>query len=88
MVDSWDQEQCWAISHLKVFYHRVISERNCPLCSSGLEFRNHIFFECEYSYRLWQLILELCGIGRIVGSWVQELYRVVSHLKDKIQILI
>jgi hypothetical protein len=35
----------------------------CPFCHSGMESRDHLFFECSFGYRIWNEILGLCLIS-------------------------
>ncbi|KAH1067751.1 hypothetical protein J1N35_032738 [Gossypium stocksii] len=56
-------------------------DSSCLLCSSATETRDRIYFEREFSRRLWGLILVLCGITRSIGTWVQELNWAMAYLK-------
>ncbi|KAE8727556.1 hypothetical protein F3Y22_tig00005459pilonHSYRG00268 [Hibiscus syriacus] len=41
----------------------------CVLCREEDESRNHLFFECAFSVRLWKVILSMCGDRHTVGDW-------------------
>ncbi|XP_039023020.1 uncharacterized protein LOC120155558 [Hibiscus syriacus] len=55
----------------------------CALCADADKSKNHIFFECAFSVRVWSVVLGLCGLDRSTLSWDQELDWAVSCLKDK-----
>jgi len=41
----------------------------CPFCRSQIESREHRFFECSFSYRIWKEILGICLISDPKKSW-------------------
>jgi hypothetical protein len=41
----------------------------CSFCRSGTESRDHLFFECSFSYRIWKEILGLCLIYEPKKYW-------------------
>ncbi|KAB1995715.1 hypothetical protein ES319_D13G179300v1 [Gossypium barbadense] len=45
--------------------------------------RDHIFFECSFSRKVWQPVLCLFSIYRTVGTWRQELTWAILRLKGK-----
>ena len=47
------------------------------------ETRNHLFFECSYSKKIWQQVLGLCRFRRDVLVWSYELRWAVQKLKEK-----
>lgn len=53
------------------------------LCSCDLESRDHNFFACSFSKQVWQMVLQLCGIGRISKDWVEEVCWAVAKIKGK-----
>ena len=55
----------------------------CRLCHTGRESRDHLFFCCSYSMSIWKEVLKLCGLGRTIGSWSEELRWVSIKLKRK-----
>ena len=55
----------------------------CRLCHTGSESRDHLFFCCSYSMSIWKEVLKLCGLGRTIGSWSEELRWVSIKLKGK-----
>ena len=34
----------------------------CILCSSGFESRDHLYFNCDYSWELWKPLALRCGL--------------------------
>ena len=36
---------------------------NCGFCRNSLETRNHIFFDCSFSQRIWRRIMALCLVS-------------------------
>ncbi|XP_039007790.1 uncharacterized protein LOC120135602 [Hibiscus syriacus] len=48
-------------------------ESLCLLCNRGEETRGHLFFQCEFSSRLWFVSLSACGFRRSVLIWGLEL---------------
>ena len=55
----------------------------CVLCKQGRESRNHLFLCCDYSKHIWEGILEMCGLRRVVYSWDEELKWAYQKLKGK-----
>ena len=56
---------------------------DCCLCQGGMESRDHMFFECNYSKELWKSILHCCGLNREVGTWNAELNWAMQKIKGK-----
>ena len=54
---------------------------NCVFCRNSLETRNHIFFECSFSKRLWRKIMALCLVSDPCFCWEDLLEWGVVHLK-------
>jgi hypothetical protein len=42
---------------------------NCGFCKAGIESRNHIFFSCGFSSRVWKICLQQCGLLNCSTSW-------------------
>ena len=55
----------------------------CVLCKQGRESRNHLFLCCDYSKHIWEGILEMCGLRRVVYNWDEELKWAYQKLKGK-----
>ena len=45
----------------------------CVLCKQAMENRNHLFFGCSFSRKIWKGVLQLCGLRREVCDWEEEL---------------
>uniref|UniRef100_A0A2N9IBN2 Reverse transcriptase domain-containing protein n=1 Tax=Fagus sylvatica TaxID=28930 RepID=A0A2N9IBN2_FAGSY len=58
-----------------------IVDGNCVFCRNSLETRNHIFFECSFSKRLWRKIMALCLVSDPCFCWEDLLEWGVVHLK-------
>jgi len=41
----------------------------CPFCRSRMESREHLFFDCGFSYRIWKELLGLCLVTEPKKSW-------------------
>lgn len=41
----------------------------CSLCSREEESVNHLFFKCEFSRIIWDLVAEWSGVHRVAGDW-------------------
>ena len=41
----------------------------CTLCFSGMESHDHLFFNCPYSYFVWQELLHRIGVRKLNTSW-------------------
>ncbi|KAL4279936.1 hypothetical protein GQ457_03G009480 [Hibiscus cannabinus] len=55
----------------------------CGNCRVSQETRNHLFFECHFSRRVWGMILQKCFINRNVMCWDEEIRWAVTMLKGK-----
>ncbi|KAK8645980.1 hypothetical protein V6N13_119784 [Hibiscus sabdariffa] len=61
----------------------MVVDRVCNLCGLEVESRDHLFFQCAYSRRVWESLLQACLVHRNVLSWHQELIWTVNNLKGK-----
>ena len=55
----------------------------CCNCKEEMEIRDHLFFGCSYAKCIWKQILQLCGLNRDVGSWLEELEWAIQRIKGK-----
>ena len=55
----------------------------CGLCQNERKSRDHLFFYCSYSISIWKEVLRLCGLGRTIGNWSDELRWVSKKFKGK-----
>ncbi|KAA3486022.1 Geminivirus AR1/BR1 coat protein [Gossypium australe] len=44
------------------------------LCDSGLETRDHSFFDCQFSQQIWEAAVRLCKIDRRDLAWWHQQY--------------
>ena len=58
-------------------------EVSCCFCQTEPKTRDHLFFGCNLSEEIWKQVLQLCGIGREVGTWPEELKWATQRLKGK-----
>ncbi|XP_019262946.1 PREDICTED: uncharacterized protein LOC109240732 [Nicotiana attenuata] len=49
-----------------------IEDMTCPLCASGPETADHLFFECAATSQVWEMILKLRRIIRRAQGWSEE----------------
>ena len=55
----------------------------CVLCKEEEESRDHMFFGCSYSKKIWQEVLKLCGLTREIVSWQEEVAWAIQRLRGK-----
>lgn len=55
----------------------------CLLCGDDVECRNHIFFTCDLSKQVWQLILQKCGLSKTAMDWSKEVKWAICRIKRK-----
>ena len=56
---------------------------DCCLCQEELEAWDHIFFECNYSRSIWEMLLSLYGINRVIENWSEKFQWTVQNLKRR-----
>ncbi|XVF57159.1 hypothetical protein PTKIN_Ptkin06aG0181800 [Pterospermum kingtungense] len=56
---------------------------HCLLCHNLVDTRDHLFFGCNFSRKIWQSVLLLCNLRRDVLSWNEELHWASKKLKGK-----
>ncbi|KAL4383638.1 hypothetical protein GQ457_15G019640 [Hibiscus cannabinus] len=44
-------------------------EATCILCGIELESRDHLFWACSYSRRVWGMVVQACGVQLLHNSW-------------------
>jgi hypothetical protein len=44
-------------------------DASCGFCRAGIESRDHIFFSCGFSSRVWKTCLQWCGLLNLSTSW-------------------
>ncbi|XP_024007936.1 uncharacterized protein LOC112083946 [Eutrema salsugineum] len=62
-------------------------ENTCLLCGSSTESRNHLFFECTYSYEVWREVLAHLHLSFIPGSWNEVVLWLPTATTTKVQFL-
>ncbi|PWA87733.1 reverse transcriptase domain, Reverse transcriptase zinc-binding domain protein [Artemisia annua] len=55
----------------------------CPLCESGINSLNHLFFECAYSFQVWKVVKEKAGIASMPTKWDDIIERMIRVKHDK-----
>ncbi|XP_039004076.1 uncharacterized protein LOC120131037 [Hibiscus syriacus] len=61
----------------------VMAEPGCRLCMSGLESRNHLFWDCAYSSAISNSLLLACGLQLHGSSWEDHLGWMINNWKCK-----
>ena len=51
------------------------------LCGDCTENMDHLFFQCNYTKRIWERIKQRNGVDRICGSWREEIQSVIAEYK-------
>ncbi|KAL4388173.1 hypothetical protein GQ457_09G027270 [Hibiscus cannabinus] len=46
----------------------VVFDMRYVLCDFGCDFRDHLFFECQYVRDIWSSVHALCVISRNIAS--------------------
>jgi hypothetical protein len=47
----------------RMLHWGFIGDTDCVFCRNGVEDRNHIFFQCGFSKRVWRASMEKCNIA-------------------------
>ncbi|KAL4361754.1 hypothetical protein GQ457_04G001430 [Hibiscus cannabinus] len=61
----------------------IVEDSMCELCGNVVESRCHLFFECRFSREIWENVLKLCGLSRMMQRWDDELDWAIAVLKGK-----
>ena len=64
---------CWSL----------IGDSNCVFCRNALESRDHLFFDCSFTKRIWVSIMRLCLVSNPLFSWEDLIEWSSSNLKGK-----
>jgi hypothetical protein len=56
---------------------------DCLFCRNGLETRNHLFFECSFSSRIWRAGMTRCNVDDPPLLWEDILLLGCNHWKHK-----
>jgi len=46
-----------------------LGDVKCTFCRFGIEDRDHLFFSCGFSSRIWKHVMELCGVLHPPTCW-------------------
>jgi hypothetical protein len=57
------------ITRSKLWKWGFMGDCLCPFCRGCLESREHLFFECGFSFRIWRNLLSLCLVTGPKRSW-------------------
>ena len=55
----------------------------CVFCRNCLESRDHIFFECSFTRRIWDDMMQLCLVSNAQFVWEDLIALGVKELKGK-----
>lgn len=61
----------------------VIANANCVLCNQCIESRDHLFFNCLFSSKVWKQVLRLCCVNRTPRYWANEFIWAKHSLRGK-----
>ena len=66
---------------LKIF--GIIQCDTCSLCGSDVEIVAHLFFECDFTFHIWNLILHHYGYHRPTRNSLMEWYNIFKATRWK-----
>lgn len=68
----------------------LTTDPNCLLCNSGSESRDHLYFQCDYSYQIWSRISMRCQltVNRNWNGNFDSMQRLIGPKEKKIVTLI
>lgn len=76
----------------RLFKWGIIVDSACVLCNTGaVETFQHLFFDCDCSRFIWNMLMKWMGVNRQVQSWSDEIKWIITGLhtsKPRVQILI
>ena len=75
---SWLVIQDRLSTQEKLLRWGLINSMACVYCQANVEDRNHLFFQCQVTSRIWMRVLRLCGQYRLPRRWENELLWVIS----------
>ncbi|KAJ0899638.1 hypothetical protein HanRHA438_Chr08g0370881 [Helianthus annuus] len=41
----------------------------CPLCNYGRDSRDHLFFQCSYAAKIWNIVKRRIDMGNVNDNW-------------------
>jgi hypothetical protein len=56
---------------------------NCLFCHNQTESRDHLFFECSFSYRIWKFFMHRCGMEDPSLIWKEVLQLGIKNWGNK-----
>ncbi|XP_009151176.1 uncharacterized protein LOC103874501 [Brassica rapa] len=60
----------------------IAVDPTCLLCNGHPESRNHLYFECSYTFSIWEVIARRCQVQALVG-WESTLQQLQSLRSNK-----
>jgi hypothetical protein len=55
----------------------------CVFCRSCIEGRDHLFFQCSFSRRIWKSVMDRCLIAGFLDDWEEIIARGVQDWKER-----
>jgi hypothetical protein len=46
----------------------------CLFCGSKMESREHMFFKCGFSARIWKECMAICNVSLLLTDWDDVIY--------------
>lgn len=80
---------CWLLMHKMLKTRQFLSARGvnisteCVFCICTNETCEHLFWQCEYSNKVWKELLESSGIHRNPQEWSRELSWLKQYCKGR-----
>ncbi|XP_024008086.1 uncharacterized protein LOC112084042 [Eutrema salsugineum] len=59
------------------------ADTSCVFCRASLETRNHLFFECSFTERVWSNLVRKLLAPDYTNSWNEILNQLQEHLREK-----
>ena len=56
----------------------IVPDNICLLCGIEIEDRDHLFYRCIFSARVWNNVLDKCNTHYICFSWDDQIQKVVA----------
>jgi hypothetical protein len=61
----------------------VSRDVKCIFCKHVIEHRDHLFFACDYSSRIWQQVMILCSVLNPPTCWEDVVFLGLEEWKGK-----
>ncbi|XP_021979813.1 uncharacterized protein LOC110875929 [Helianthus annuus] len=55
----------------------------CPLCKYGRDSRDHLFFQCSFSAKIWNIVNKRVDMGNVNDTWSSIMAWIEQHASSK-----